>query len=175
MAAGLLLPWGIVLKPWMGSLAMALSSVSVICSSLLLRLYRRPEKEAFQTADFFKYKRRLQQQSVNGKSSFCEMELFLLIFGFLESFSMDMDGEDEDEDRMIMSSTFQDDQDEEGAHHFSKILSLMPKYAKQSTESDKSSNQPLLMVVNDHHQGFDEQQMRNGGGCQRRDTLTTIV
>lgn len=43
VAAGLLFPWlGIKLPPWVSGACMALSSVSVVCSSLLLRRYRKP-------------------------------------------------------------------------------------------------------------------------------------
>ncbi len=42
IAAGALAPWGIVVGPVLAGASMALSSVSVVTSSLLLRLYRPP-------------------------------------------------------------------------------------------------------------------------------------
>jgi Cu+-exporting ATPase len=44
VAAGVLFPsLGIKLPPWVSGACMALSSVSVVCSSLLLKRYRRPK------------------------------------------------------------------------------------------------------------------------------------
>ncbi|KAL2493992.1 Copper-transporting ATPase RAN1 [Forsythia ovata] len=43
VAAGVLFPWlKVKLPPWVSGACMALSSVSVVCSSLLLRRYRKP-------------------------------------------------------------------------------------------------------------------------------------
>lgn len=55
VAAGVFLPLGISLMPWMASAAMALSSVSVVMSSLLLRKYRKPDIHTYDNPDYIRW------------------------------------------------------------------------------------------------------------------------
>ncbi|XP_027194750.2 copper-transporting ATPase 1-like [Dermatophagoides pteronyssinus] len=63
IAAGIFIKIGLILQPWMSGACMAFSSISVSCSSLLLRRYRKPLRRQLETDDYHRYRSRLKLQN----------------------------------------------------------------------------------------------------------------
>lgn len=59
VAAGFFIYFGLILQPWMSGACMAFSSISVSCSSLFLRRYKKPTRDSLETVDFLRFQERL--------------------------------------------------------------------------------------------------------------------
>uniref|UniRef100_F1KV44 P-type Cu(+) transporter n=1 Tax=Ascaris suum TaxID=6253 RepID=F1KV44_ASCSU len=65
IAAGVFLPLGFSIQPWMAAAAMAMSSVSVVTSSLLLKTFKKPTRLSLSTADFHRHEAHLLTANTN--------------------------------------------------------------------------------------------------------------
>lgn len=63
IAAGVFKPLGLSIQPWMAAAAMALSSVSVVTSSLFLKRFKKPTYETLEMEQKYKSRKRSQIRS----------------------------------------------------------------------------------------------------------------
>jgi hypothetical protein len=65
LAAGLLVPLGILVSPMVAGLAMAFSSVSVVLSSLMLKRYKKPYIPIDSTMSFPEPGKKMKKKELN--------------------------------------------------------------------------------------------------------------
>jgi Cu+-exporting ATPase len=68
LAMGVGVPFGLKVPPMLSGIAMSLSSVSVVTSSLLLKFYKKPDYDDYQPSSILSYKAKNSSLDLNPAS-----------------------------------------------------------------------------------------------------------